>query len=169
MVGASTSGGSFQVGISTATRHGLSRTGRALGPAWTSQREKVYRPSPTAACNSSTYSGIDSHHTARSTVATARQTRYAAVTISARTATARGNQVADPGTIRGSAIGKPGQPRLHLGQPNYIALVHHADPFVCELASQVQIGSHRPGLTPSRAARRTRQAEAPTPNDLSPH
>ena len=75
MVGASTSGGSFQVGISTATRSGVSGTGLALGPAWTSHREKAYSPSPTAACSSSTNNGIDSHHTRRSIVATTRHPR----------------------------------------------------------------------------------------------
>ena len=39
-----------------------------------------------------------------------------------------GDQVADAGTIRGGAIRKPGQPRLHLGEPaNRIMLVHRTD------------------------------------------
>src|ERR687888_248175 len=84
---ASTSEGSFQVGISTATPSGVLLVGRALGPAPRFHSEKAYRPSPTAACSSSRYVGSDSHHTDRSIVATARQARYAALTARARTAT----------------------------------------------------------------------------------
>ena len=133
--------------MSTATRSGLSRTGRAVGPACTSQREKVYRPSPSAAWSSRTYSGIDTHHTARSIVATARHPRYTAVAVSARTATARvtRSRLREPSVVAPS--GNRGSLDCTSVSPATALCSCTAPTFSCEVASQLQIDSHRASLS----------------------